>query len=130
MRTLPLLLVSALLVAAVPAAAQNRTDSAAVTRRDATNTLPLVTSRTARFTTDQGTWLSVDVSPDGSTIVFDLLGDIYTVPIAGGKATRIIGGTSVDMHPRFSPAGKSLVLVSDRNGSDATWLADANGPRI
>ena len=74
--------------------------------------------------------MSVDVSPDGSTIVFDLLGDIYTVPMAGGKATRIIGGTSVDMHPRFSPDGKSLVFVSDRNGSDAIWLADANGQRI
>jgi len=124
------LLIPALLVA-VPAGAQNapRTDSTSVAR-DRTNTLPLVTTRTARFTTDEGTWLSMDVSPDGSTIVFDLLGDIYTVPIAGGKATRIIGGTSVDMHPRFSPDGKSLVFVSDRNGSDATWLADANGQRI
>ena len=73
--------------------------------------------------------MSVDVSPDGSTILFDLLGDIYTVPMSGGKATRIIGGNSVDMHPRYSPDGKSLVFVSDRNGSDATWIADANGQR-
>ncbi|MEX2285313.1 MAG: amidohydrolase family protein [Gemmatimonadota bacterium] len=130
MRTLPLLLASALLIAAVPAAAQNRTDSAAAARRDATNTLPLVTSRTARFTTDQGTWMSVDVSPDGSTIAFDLLGDIYTVPMTGGKATRIIGGNSVDLQPRFSPDGRSLVFISDRNGSDATWLADADGRRV
>jgi len=130
MRMLPLLVVPALLVAA-PAGAQvaPRTDSTAAPR-DRTNTLPLVTTRTARFTTDEGTWMSVDVSPDGSTIVFDLLGDIYSVPITGGKATRLIGGTSVDMHPRFSPDGKSLVFVSDRNGSDATWLADADGKRI
>jgi imidazolonepropionase-like amidohydrolase/Tol biopolymer transport system component len=74
--------------------------------------------------------MSVDVSPDGSAIIFDLLGDIYTVPIAGGKATRIIGGNSVDMQPRFSPDGKSFVFISDRNGSDATWLADADGRRI
>src|SRR5688572_22667701 len=130
MRTLPILLASALLVAAVPAAAQNRSDSSSVPRRDPTNTLPLVTSRTARFTTDQGTWLSVDVSPDGSTIVFDLLGDIYTMPIGGGKATRIIGGNSVDGQPRFSPDGRSIVFMSDRNGSDATWLADADGRRV
>src|SRR5688500_3669365 len=124
------LLIPALLVA-VPAGAQNapRTDSTSAAR-DPTNTLPLVTSRTARFTTDQGTWMSVDVSPDGSTIVFDLLGDIYTVPIAGGKATRIIGGNSVDGQPRYSPDGRSLVFMSDRNGSDATWLADADGRRV
>src|SRR5687768_3601911 len=128
MRTLPLLLVSVLLAA--PAAAQNRTDSSTVARRDATNTLPLVTSRTAKFTTDQGTWMSVDVSPDGSTIVFDLLGDIYTVAMSGGKATRIIGGNSVDVQPRFSPDGKSLVFISDRNGADATWLADADGGQV
>ena len=73
--------------------------------------------------------MSVDVSPDGSTILFDLLGDIYTVPMAGGKATRIIGGNSVDMHPRYSPDGKSIAFVSDRSGVDATWLADADGSR-
>lgn len=104
-----------------------RADSAAP--RDRTNTLPLATTRAARFTTDEGTWMSVDVSPDGRTVAFDLLGDIYTVPITGGKATRIIGGNSVDMHPRFSPDGRTIAFVSDRNGSDATWLADADGQR-
>src|SRR5687768_18390683 len=120
MRKFPLLIGPALLAAAfVPASAQNapRTDSTAAPR-DRTNTLPLVTSRTARFTTDQGTWMSVDVSPDGNTIAFDLLGDIYTVPMTGGKATRIIGGNAIDMQPRFSPDGRSLVFISDRNGSD------------
>src|SRR5688500_11129553 len=51
------------------------------------------TPRTLRFTTDEGTWMSLDVSPDGRTIVFDLLGDLYTLPIAGGSATRITNGT-------------------------------------
>lgn len=124
---------SAILLAAldVPSAAAQQTarpDSAAPAR-DRTNTLPLATTRTAKFTTDQGTWMSVDVSPDGSTILFDLLGDIYSVPIAGGEATRIVGGNSVDMHPRYSPDGRTIVFVSDRNGSDATWLADADGQR-
>jgi imidazolonepropionase-like amidohydrolase/Tol biopolymer transport system component len=127
--SLSLLLVSGLPAVAVGAQNAPRADST-TTARDRTNTLPLVTTRTVRFTTAEGTWMSVDVSPDGSTIVFDLLGDIYTVPIAGGKATRVIGGTSVDFHPRYSPDGKSLVFVSDRNGSDATWLSDANGQRL
>ncbi len=98
-------------------------------RRDPTNTLPLVTTRQARFTTDEGTWMSVDVAPDGRTVVFDLLGDIYSVPLSGGKATLIVGGNSVDMQPRYSPDGQSLVFISDRNGSRATWIADANGAR-
>ena len=138
MHTLQLLILPALvaLSSAPLAVAQNpsRSDSSSAAppgpRRDPTNTLPLVTTRTARFTTDEGTWMSVDVSPDGSTIAFDLLGDIYTVPITGGKATRIIGGNSIDVHPRYSPDGTSLVFVSDRNGSDATWLADADGKRV
>ncbi len=127
MRTLPALLASsALLVAGANAQTPVRTDS---TRRDPTNTLPLVTSRTVRFTTDQGTWMSVDVSPDGSTIVFDHLGDLYTVPIAGGRATRIVGGNSIDVQPRYAPDGKSIVFTSDRNGVDGTWLSDADGKR-
>src|SRR5215475_12706246 len=54
------------------------------------------------FTTDEGTWMSLDVSPDGQTIVFDLLGDIYTSPIAGGEAKRIVGGMSFEAQPKFS----------------------------
>src|SRR6185369_8572405 len=107
------LVLSALLTTSAIAQPTQRADS---TRRDPTNTLPLVTTRTARFTTDEGTWMSVDVSPDGSTIAFDLLGDLYTVPIAGGKATRIVGGNSVDVQPHFSPDGKSIVFISDRGG--------------
>src|SRR5262245_8096324 len=123
MRLLIIALASSVLL---PSPTFSQADSA---RRDRTNTLPLVTTRTVRFTIDQGTWMSVDVSPDGSTIVFDLLGDLYTVPVAGGKATRIVGGNSVDVQPRFSPDGKSIAFISDRSGVDATWIADADGRR-
>jgi Tol biopolymer transport system component len=95
--------------------------------RDPTNTLPLKTTRIARFTVDEGTWMSLSVSPDGRTVMFDLLGDIYTIPIAGGKATRILGGNSMDVHPRYSPDGKRILFVSDRSGSDQLWVANADG---
>ena len=65
--------------------------------------------------------MSLDVSPDGKTIAFDLLGDIYLLPIEGGKANRIIGDLSFESHPKFSPDGKSLVMTSDRSGSENIW---------
>src|SRR5207302_1675559 len=83
-----------------------------------TDSLPLTPTRPLRFTTDEGTWVSLDVSPDGTTIVFELLGDLYTIPIAGGKATRITSGQAFDAQPRFSPDGRSIVFVSDRSGAD------------
>src|ERR1041385_2161306 len=89
--------------------------------------LPLTPARWARFTTSQGTWISLDVSPDGGTIAFDLLGDLYTIPITGGHATRLTNGLASDMQPRFSPDGKSLVYVSDQSGDDNLHLIGVDG---
>ncbi|HEY9384663.1 MAG TPA: amidohydrolase family protein [Gemmatimonadales bacterium] len=89
--------------------------------------LPLQPDRYATFTTSKGTWMSLDVSPDGQTIVFDLLGDLYTLPIAGGKATRLTSGIAHDMQPRFSPDGKRVVFVSDRSGDDNLWILSLDG---
>jgi Tol biopolymer transport system component len=84
--------------------------------------LPLKPERTIRFTTDVGSWLSLDVSPDGQTIVFDHLGDLFTIPITGGKATPLTRGMAVDAQPRFSPDGKRIVFVSDRAGASNVWI--------
>ncbi len=85
-------------------------------------TLPLKTARTHTFTTTKGTWMSVDVSPDGQQLVFDLLGDLYTLPIGGGKATRLTSGMAYDAQPRFSPDGKKVTFISDRSGGENVWL--------
>src|SRR5262249_12168809 len=89
--------------------------------------LPLTPTKALKFTTDEGTWLSLDLSPDGRTIVFELLGDIYTLPIDGGKATRITSGQPFDAQPHYSPDGKSIVFVSDRSQSDNLWIMNADG---
>src|SRR6188508_2371515 len=89
--------------------------------------LPLITNRTMSFTTSEGTWLSLDLSKDGRTLVFELLGDLYTLPIGGGEATRITSGQAYDMQPAFSPDGKKLVFISDRNGSENVWVSNADG---
>ncbi|MFQ5816641.1 MAG: amidohydrolase family protein [Terriglobia bacterium] len=89
--------------------------------------LPLKPERTIAFTTDEGTWLSLDVSPDGKTILFELLGDLYTLPIAGGETTRITSGVAFDSQPRYSPDGKLIAFLSDRDGAENLWIAKADG---
>ncbi|MDO1500298.1 amidohydrolase family protein [Winogradskyella maritima] len=92
--------------------------------KKATKELPLEPERKIAFSTERGTWMSVDVSPDGQTIIFDMMGDIYSMPITGGTATRITEGMPYDVHPRYSPDGKSIVFISDKSGSDNVWTMD------
>lgn len=75
----------------------------------------------------EGTWISLDVSPDGSEIVFDLLGDLYSLPIAGGEAKALTSGIAWDMQPRFSPDGKWIAFTSDRGGGDNVWVIPRAG---
>ncbi|MCW9037655.1 MAG: amidohydrolase, partial [Altibacter sp.] len=79
------------------------------------------------FTTTEGTWMNLDVSPNGQTIVFDLLGDIYTLPVTGGKATPIRTGIPFEIQPRFSPDGTKISFTSDAGGGDNIWIMDADG---
>lgn len=114
-------------VAHFPPVLAAQTPSATPVAATSAVTLPLKPARTHRFTATEGTWLSLDVSPDGRTIVFDLLGDLYTLPIAGGKATRLTRGMAYDVQPRFSPDGKRVVFVSDRSGGDNLWVLSLDG---
>ncbi|RRB07199.1 amidohydrolase family protein [Larkinella rosea] len=84
-------------------------------------------SREVSFTTSEGTWMNLDVSPDGREIVFDLLGDLYTLPITGGTAKLLSGGLPLDIQPRYSPDGKRISFTSDRAGGDNIWTMNRDG---
>ena len=79
------------------------------------------------LTTDEGTWMNLDVHPDGEKLIFDLLGDLYLIPISGGEATRLTSGAAYDLQPRFSPSGDRVLFTSDRGGINAIWVADFDG---
>jgi Tol biopolymer transport system component/imidazolonepropionase-like amidohydrolase len=84
----------------------------------------------ASFETDEGTWMNLDVSPDGKQIVFDLLGDIYIMPIDGSASTparRLTSGHVYDMQPRFSPDGRRIAFTSDRDGLWNIWTMNLEG---
>ncbi|HEY8352244.1 MAG TPA: amidohydrolase, partial [Sphingomonadales bacterium] len=107
-------LVAACLAAAPPAAAWDVGDTGEP-------------ARDVAFTVDEGSWMSLDVSPDGKTIVFDLLGDIYAIPASGGTARLVHGGPAIQRNPVFSRDGRQILYVSDESGSDNVWLSDADG---
>lgn len=77
--------------------------------------------------TDEGSWIDVDVSPDGNSITFAVLGDVYTMPMAGGTPTRIAEGLAWEVQPRFSPDGKRIAFTSDRGGGDNIWIMNRDG---
>jgi len=79
------------------------------------------------FTTSEGTWMNLDVSPDGKEIVFDLLGDIYKMPITGGQAKVLRQGHAFEVQPRFSPDGGKISFTSDAGGGDNVWVMDKDG---
>lgn len=84
-------------------------------------------AKTVTFQTNEGTWMNLDVSPDGKEIVFDLLGDIYKIPIEGGRATLLAGGLALEVQPRFSPDGRFISYTSDKDGGDNIWIMNADG---
>jgi len=91
--------------------------------------LPLEPPRLLEWTEHEGTWVSLDISPDGSSLVFELLGDLYSIPAAGGEAHCIVCGLPFDSQPVFSPDGREIAFVSDRDGNENLWVAEADGTR-
>lgn len=123
----PLAAFASLWFVLMPALAASQEPGATPAARPAArNPLPLTAARNARFTTTKGSWMSVDVSPDGRRIVFDLLGDLYTLPITGGTATRLTSGMALDRMPRWSPDGKQIAYITDRSGGNNLWVISAD----
>ena len=75
----------------------------------------------------EGTWMSLDLRPQGDEIVFDLLGDLYTIPAAGGEAKVLTSGMAWDMQPCYSPDGESIAFTSDRGAGDNLWIMKRDG---
>lgn len=87
------------------------------------------TFKNISFSTNEGTWMNLDVSPDGNEVVFDLLGDIYIMPLAGGVAKVLRGGHALEVQPRFSPDGKQILFTSDAGGGDNIWVMEKDGSK-
>ena len=81
------------------------------------------------FTVNEGTWMNLDLSPDGKEIVFDLLGDIYRLPATGGEAKLLRGGHAFEVQPRYSPDGKKILFTSDAGGGDNIWIMNRDGSK-
>jgi len=113
-----------------PAMAQQKEEKKEEKKDEKKPPLPLKSDRKIEFTTDEGTWLSLDVSPDGRTIVFELLGDLYTLPIEGGQAKRITSGMAFDSQPKFSPDGQWIAFLSDREGSENIFIVKPDGSDV
>lgn len=94
--------------------------------KKAKNELPMQPGRVVEFTTNEATWMSLDVSPNGQHIVFDLMGDIYRIPMAGGKAEQLTDGMAFDTHPRYSPDGKYVLFTSDASGEEDLYYVSVD----
>lgn len=118
-------LLTAALAAAVAAPAFAETPKAEAPKWDVN--APAGPSRDVLIDVTSGTWMSLDISPDGKEVVFDLLGDLYVMPITGGEARPLTSGVAWDMQPRYSPNGRWIAFTSDRGGGDNIWLMDRSG---
>ena len=119
---LPCLSLAALALIATGAAAEPGRP-----QQPAGQVLPMAPARTLIIDTEGGSWMSLDQSPDGKGIVFDLLGDLYRLPATGGRATQITTGLGFDTQPTFSPDGRWIAFVSDRSGAENLWVARPDG---
>lgn len=123
-------LAAALLLSAAPPLAAQRANAGDSTARGGWDvTTARGTTRDIDFTTSEGTWMSADLSPDGSWIAFDLLGHIYRMPSSGGTATVLTqnSGVALNFQPRISPDGQTIAFITDRKGQYNLWVMNADG---
>ncbi|MBB4857953.1 Tol biopolymer transport system component [Novosphingobium chloroacetimidivorans] len=94
-------------------------------------TAPKGKTRNIDFVATEGTRMSVDISPDGRWIVFDLLGHIYRMSTKGGKAVSLTqtSGVALNLEPRISPDGREIAFITDRGGQYNLWVMNVDGSR-
>lgn len=121
------LFISLFCIVQIYASAQTSKDTSKSTAKWDVNNPPGQDYKEVSFTVNEGTWMNLDVSPKGDAIVFDLLGDIYTMPITGGTAKVLRQGLAYEVQPRFSPDGNHILFTSDAGGGDNIWVMDKDG---
>jgi imidazolonepropionase-like amidohydrolase/Tol biopolymer transport system component len=128
MKRLPVFLLGLVLLSSVSLAAAQKPEKKAEKKEDKWDVNNPPGPRTeAPIDVTEGTWMSLDVSPDGKEIVFDLLGDLYSIPFTGGEAKALTHDIAYQMQPRFSPDGKQIAFTSDQGGGDNIWVMDRDG---
>ena len=76
----------------------------------------------------QPLWMRYNViSPQGDKIAFCYKGDVYVVPVGGGRAQQLTTSTSYETRPVWSPDGKTIAFASDRNGNYDIYTMPVEG---
>jgi Tol biopolymer transport system component len=89
-------------------------------------TTPAVGAR-RRVGLHEGTDLAAAVSPDGRTLLLDVVGVLWSVPIAGGSARRLTNDYFDIAQPDWSPDGRSITFQSYRDGNFNVWTMNRSG---
>jgi imidazolonepropionase-like amidohydrolase/Tol biopolymer transport system component len=86
----------------------------------------------ALLRTSEGTALYFDVAPDGRSLVIDLLGQLWTLPVDGGVAvplTDAVTESADDRQPAFAPDARRVATRSDRPEGRGIWVHELDSAR-
>lgn len=67
------------------------------------------------------------IDPSGQQIVFSYQGDLWLVPITGGRAQRLTVHPAYEAYPRWSPDGRRIAFTSDRYSHDDLFVMELSG---
>ena len=86
--------------------------------------LPLEPDRSVSLSIEEASWISLDLHPTGEKIIFEMMGNLFELPVTGGEATQLTHGMGFDTQPVYSPDGTKVAFISDRSGGDNLWILD------